>query len=526
MDLSYLSHSPAAAQWQKISLKHHHGIAIPLFSLHTSQSMGIGEFTDLFSLIDWCSIAGLDIIQLLPLNDTGGETSPYSSHSAFSLNPLCLGLNALPHLEDFPFLLESLKRIPKFSSSSRVNYTLVRKHKMKFLSDYYESVGPEILKSDSFLRFAEEAAWLKSYAVFKVLKDQFNQANWEEWPEKARHPSASFIDCVAKRESKNFHFYCILQFLCDKQMREVKDYAQKKNIFLMGDVPILVDRDSSDVWANREFFDLNYSAGAPPDSFSADGQNWGFPIYNWNTLKETNYCWWRDRLKWIARYYQIYRIDHIVGFFRIWAFPLNLPNEKASYIPSDESFWIDQGQKLMIMMLESIDMLPIGEDLGVVPTEIRNCLTALGICGTKVMRWERKWNEDKQFIPAKDYPLLSMTTVATHDSETLGQWWQLFPDEAKMYAHLKGWTYEPFLSLQQRYEILWESHHSGSLFHINPLQEFLALVPLLNGPSEENQRINIPGTVSDLNWTYRIKPSIEELLSNQTLIHIVKELIE
>jgi 4-alpha-glucanotransferase len=221
----------------------------------------------------------------------------------------------------------------------------------------------------------------------------------------------------------------------------------------------------------------------------------------------------------------LYRIDHIVGFFRIWAIPYGLSAKDGHFVPSDSAKWIDHGQRLMLMMLDRCDMLPIGEDLGVVPPEARACLHALGICGTKVMRWERKWKEDKNFIRIEDYPVDSLSTVSTHDSETLQLWWQNNPEDANLFARFKGWSYNSVLSRGHQYEMLWDSHHSASLFHINLLQEYLALIPGMTWPLLEDERINVPGVCSDRNWTYRFKPSIEELVTNQTLQHLLKELI-
>ena len=177
------------------------------------------------------------------------------------------------------------------------------------------------------------------------------------------------------------------------------------------------------------------------------------------------------------------------------------------------------------MMLNASEMLPIGEDLGVVPPEVRTCLSSLGICGTRVMRWQRRWDEDGQFIAPQDYPIDSMTTVSTHDSETLQHWWKAYPIEAQLFANFKGWSYQPLLSHDHHREILWDSHHTSSLFHINLIQEYLALIPGLSWPTPEEERINIPGLISDRNWTYRLKLPLEELIQQKSLTHLMKELI-
>ncbi len=528
LDISYLAHAPAARQWHHINIKHHHGIVIPLFSLHSAQSYGIGEFTDLIPLIDWCLSVGFDIIQLLPLNDTGHGTSPYSALSAFALNPIYLGLASLPHVHEHTPLEEELRAIPKFSYTPKVEYARVHEHKERFLRHYYQYAGPQVLKSQEYHQFIKEAEhWLKGYAVFKILKNRYHGSNWESWPEAERKGSPELIDRIAEEEAEQFQWYCLIQFLCDQQMRAAKIYASEKHFCLMGDIPILIDRDSADVWQYPSLFDLSYSAGAPPDMYSEEGQNWGFPTYHWDVQTKDNFQWWRHRLQWATRYYHIYRIDHIVGFFRIWSIPPGMKGKDGHFIPADESLWIDQGQRLMLMMLDACDMLPIGEDLGVVPPEVRACLRSLGICGTRVMRWERKWKEEGQhFILPHDYPLDSMTTVSTHDSETVQQWWQMRPDEAQAFARFKGWSYSPQLSREHHREILWDSHHTSSLFHVNLLSEYLVLIPGLTWPNLEDERINVPGIFSSNNWTYRLRPSLEELAHQESLRHSIQELIK
>ncbi|WP_079989399.1 4-alpha-glucanotransferase [Candidatus Protochlamydia phocaeensis] len=525
IDPAFLSHSPAAKQWHRIGVKHHHGLVLPLFSLHSSHSYGIGEFPDLIPMIEWCHSLGFDVIQLLPINDTGLGTSPYSALSAFALNPIYLGLSHLPYLEGHPLLQDELKALPKLSRSPHVEYNHVRENKERFLKHYFQQVGKQILGSEEYAHFIQKASWLKGFAVYKTLKSHYQWANWESWPTEFQNPTPELIDRLAAEHQEDVEWHCLLQFLCDRQLHRVKEYANHHRVFLMGDIPILIDRDSADVWLHRSIFDLNYSAGSPPDMFSKDGQNWGFPIYNWEQINQEGFRWWIDRLQWASRYYHIYRLDHIVGFFRIWAIPRGLTGKDGYFIPRDPATWIDHGQRILLTMMRECDMLPIGEDLGVVPLEVRACLSALGICGTRVMRWERMWREDSRFIPTQSYSPDAMTTVSTHDSEPLQLWWQNNEEEAQSYAHFKGWTYQPILSRDHHREILWDSHHSSSLFHINLLQEYLALIPGLTWPSLEDERINVPGILSDQNWSYRFKPTIEELIDNQTLKHTMQSLI-
>lgn len=522
---SFLAHSAASRQWDHIAIKPHHGLAIPLFSIHSHKSYGIGEYPDLSLLMDWCHSIGFDVIQFLPLNDCGLGASPYSSVSAFALNPLHLGIASLPHVMEHPLLKEELKSLPQFSYTSRVDYARVRENKERFLRSYFQLFGPKVLKSQAYQQFVEQAAWLKGFAAFKILKERYQWSAWQTWPEPERSPTPEFLDKLSVQEQEEFDWHYFLQFLCDQQLNTVKKYAQEKGILLMGDIPILIDRESADVWQHQELFNLDYSAGSPPDIYSENGQNWGFPIYRWEVMEKQNYQWWTSRLQWANRYYHIYRLDHIVGFFRIWATPLTHPGKEGHFIPQDESTWIDHGQRILLMMLNASEMLPIGEDLGVVPPEVRTCLSALGICGTRVMRWQRRWNEDGQFISPQDYPIDSMTTVSTHDSETLQHWWKAYPIEAQLFANFKGWSYQPLLSHDHHREILWDSHHTSSLFHINLIQEYLALIPGLSWPTPEEERINIPGLISDRNWTYRLRLPLEELIQQKSLTHLMKELI-
>lgn len=524
-DSSYLAHSPTGKQWQSIGIKHHHGIAVPLFSLHSDQSNGIGEYTDLPLLIDWCVSIGFDVVQLLPLNDTEKEASPYCAISAFALNPIYLGLHSLPNLDKYPALQEELKASPKFTNIPHLDYTSVREFKERFLKQYFQLEGKGILESEAYAHFIQCAYWLKGYAVFKILKRRNHWMSWGAWPEHDSITSTELINEIVSQEEEQFQWFCFLQFLCDQQMKSAKEYAFKNNVFLMGDIPILIGRDSVDVWLHKDLFNLDFSAGAPPDYFTETGQDWGFPVYQWQKLADQNYNWWVQRLQWASRYYHIYRIDHIVGFFRIWSIPLGMTAKHGYFIPQEENTWIDHGQKIMLMMIGASEMLPIGEDLGVVPPEVRRCLTALGICGTKVMRWERKWHEGGDFILLQDYPLESMTTVSTHDTEMLQQWWSEIPTESQLFAQFKGWSHEPKLSRDQLREILRDSHHTSSLFHINLLQEYLALIPDFSWPDPKDERINIPGLISEKNWCCRLRPSIEEMAQQSDLKRLMQELI-
>lgn len=517
MNTNEILSSPLAKQWQAIGISAHHGINVALFSLHSQQSCGIGEFIDLILLIDWCKEVGFDLIQLLPLNDTGAESSPYAAISAFALNPIHLSLSRLPHASDF-------EKIKSLCSFTRVDYPLVRQLKEQFLRSYFTAHSEEALLSKEYEKFLLSNPWLRGYALFKTIKQQMQWRSWEEWPQELRDLEERAIERVEKEHSREIEYHKFIQYLCFLQMQSVKNYAEEMAVFLKGDIPILINRDSADVWESRHLFLLDYSAGAPPDLYANEGQKWGFPLYNWPMMERHHYRWWRDRLSLAATLYHLYRLDHIVGFFRIFAIPIQSEAKDGFFYPNEKNVWIDHGRRILSSITQDIDMLPIGEDLGALAEGVAECLAELGICGTKVVRWERYWQTSQDFIPPSLYSPQSMTTVSTHDSDTLQGWWKNYPKEAKLYCLSRGWQYSSTLQADYLFEMLKESHRSSSLFHINLLQEYLALDPdLVRSPEEE--RINLPGTVSEQNWSYRIKPSLEEISSHRYLLEKIGEIL-
>lgn len=443
---------------------HFDGICVPVFSLKTATSGGIGEYLDLIPLIDWAKARGLNLIQILPINDSGLDPSPYNLQSAFALNPLLIkwpgldaqGLNELSHI-DYPAVRE------------------LKKNEIKKCQ-----IPPEELN-----KFINDHPWVIEYAANK-------------------EGEKSLLE----------------QYLCYSQLKAVKAHADSQGITLMGDVPILVAQDSLDVKLHPELFITSLSAGAPPDNFNEAGQDWGFPLYDWEAAEKNHFTWWKARLKWAEEFYHHYRIDHIVGFYRIWATYYRGAIREGAFFPADKKKWIPQGEKILTTLMQATSMRPIGEDLGVVPTQIRASIQRLGIPGTKVMRWERRWDEDGGFIPFSEYPELSLTTVSTHDSEPLRLWWETCPEEAKEWAAFQGWIPTPTLSNQQLIEILKESHQTPSRYHVNQLVEYLSAVDGLHFNNTDWDRINRPGTLSDHNWAWRMKPTIEELGASEPLSKI------
>lgn len=463
--------------WEKIGFKDHHGIAVPLFSLWTEDSAGIGEYLDLIPLIDWCADIGFDVIQLLPLNDLGDGKSPYSALSAFALNP--------NHLK--------LKFLSKHPKKALIDYAAVSHEKEAFLRQYFKKVGPDIMQEPDFVAFKKKNPWLSDYACFKAFKKPQDQS-----------------------------YYEFVQFLCFQQMEQVKNYATKKGIMLKGDIPILLSPSSADVFWHKDLFIHHLTAGAPPDYYSEEGQSWGFPIYNWDHDYDKIMRWWKERLRVSSHLYHLYRLDHVVGLFRIYAIPENKKAKDGFFIPSESEEWLPQGTHILESFLKDCPMLPIAEDLGVVPPNIKNRLIELGIPGTKVLRWETDPNDNNRYLPVSSYPKISMTTVSTHDTETLKEWWHTFPKLAQAFCEANDLGFREKFDHTMRQEILTLSHRSNSLFHINQFQEYFPE----EFENESTSRINHPGKPErDENWAVMWPHSLEEILSNDALKQMCRHAI-
>ena len=307
------------------------GVAVPVFSLRSEHSFGVGEFADLQLLGDWCAATGQRIIQILPVNDTSMSFSwydsyPYNTVSSFALHPLYIRLSDVGYLRGEADRAEMEALQEELNSLPDLDYERVVKAKMSYLRKLYEQLGARCMESKSFRDFEKRnREWLMPYAVFSVLRDKYGTANFEEWKTFTKYAEKRCA-AFAERNAKEVGFYYYVQYHLDRQLRKVRDYLHSKGVVLKGDLPIGVSRTSVDVWQNPELFDVRSSAGAPPDDFSAEGQNWGFPIYNWDKMAENDYAWWRARFAKMADYFDAYRIDHILGFFRIWAVPEGAKN--------------------------------------------------------------------------------------------------------------------------------------------------------------------------------------------------------
>ena len=304
------------------------GTAIPVFSLRTDEDFGVGDFYDLFKMVDWASMTGQKFIQILPINDTTMtrtwvDSYPYSSNSIFALHPMYLRPDAIGELSDAERLAEYKAKAAELNSLPTVDYEQVNEWKLKYAHDLYDQFGAETMQTKAFKDFvATNEYWLKPYAAFCVLRDTKGTADFTQWGFYASYDEES-IDKFCTENNKEILFIYFLQFHLDKQLRQVRDYAHSKGVVLKGDIPIGISRESVDAWTNPRLFNLDCQAGAPPDDFSIMGQNWGLPTYNWEEMNKDGFKWWKNRFRKMSEYFDAYRIDHILGFFRIWQIPMN-----------------------------------------------------------------------------------------------------------------------------------------------------------------------------------------------------------
>lgn len=489
--------------------KQYHGICLMLGSLRTKQSSGIGEYLDLIPLISFCKEVGFNLIQLLPINDSAEDCSPYNTISSLALHPVYLSLNKLPYVENYPELLEEIQNIAPLNEEERINYASVRIAKRKFFKLYFAKVFPLFKNSSAFLHFVKENLWLKEYGLYKTIRETQGNTTWESWPNELKNPTPDLVHHLYEEHANSILYYSFLQYLCHLQLKAVKEFAEKNSIYLKGDIPILISRDSAEVWLYRECFDLRFAVGSPPDMYSLEGQCWGFPPYIWEELEKRHYDFWKKRLKVSSEYFSFYRIDHIIGFFRFWLIAEGKKAREGFYHPGHLETAIDRGKDILQKIVSFSSMFPIGEDLGVIPELMRDALLDLGIPGTKVLRWQKDYEGDKNFIPYSSYPPLSLTTVSTHDSETLTLFWQLYPKDAKELCDFNHLQYEKVLSSETRLKILKIAHTTSSFFHINLFQEYLALFEEFTFKDPHLERINVPGIMLPINWTYRFKATIE-----------------
>ena len=307
------------------------GTLVPVFSLRTRKSAGIGDFGDLKTMIDFVASTGQKVLQLLPINDTTithtwTDSYPYSCISVFAIHPQYANLHALPELKDAKARAEAEKTRAELNALDKIDYEKVNDFKINYLRQIFNQEGEKMMKTAEYKAFFQDTKqWLVPYAQYSYLRDKNGTADFNQWPDHQVWDEAERKALADPKTAayKNVAFFYFVQFVLDRQMQEAHEHAKAKGVILKGDIPIGVNRNGCDVWTEPKYFNLNGQAGAPPDDFSANGQNWGFPTYNWFEMLKDGCQWWNRRFQNMARYFDAYRIDHVLGFFRIWEIPVH-----------------------------------------------------------------------------------------------------------------------------------------------------------------------------------------------------------
>ncbi len=282
---------------------------------------------------------------------------------------------------------------------------------------------------EEFKKFKEQNYyWLLDLALYKVLKNYHKGLAWYDWEDKYKQRQGLALDNFQKKHSREIDFEMWVQWQLYKQLKEAKTYAESKKILLKGALPILVSRDSADVWSHPEFFKLEFASGAPPDMYCAKGQRWGMPTYNWENIQADNFRYLKEKLKYAQNFYDLLRIDHVVGLFRIWSIAYQEPLENEGlngfFDPREENKWRQHGRNLLTVMLNNADALFCAEDLGVIPQACTDTLKELGIPGNDVQRWAKDWKISHDFLRPRDYRQLSVAMLSTHDTTNWPAWWE------------------------------------------------------------------------------------------------------
>jgi 4-alpha-glucanotransferase len=544
------------------------GILCPVFSIRTEDDLGIGDTEGVRQMMDWCHKHGISLLQVLPINETSDDNSPYNAISSLALDPTTIAISPeqLPDLPEKEFKEIATPEVLHELRAGAVKYPKVKALKRKLLRAAFDSFLAEhwdkkTERSEAFRAFlAENGDWISDYAMFRVLMEDYHDwPTWDEWPLDRQNPKKAwtwFLSLPTMERDDyavRILFCAYVQWIAFAQWMAVKEYGTKKKVYLMGDIPFGVNRYSSDVWGYRAIFDLNWSGGCPPEKvFKVDpftekwGQNWGIPLYNWEVSRQRNHDWWRIRCGNVHKVFHLFRIDHVLGFFRIYSFPWQ-PKHNDKFLPmteaeakkhthgrlpqfqpySDEdkegaAFNQKQGEELLAMVKEAAgDTAVVAEDLGVVPPYVPKSLERLGIPGYKIPHFLRA--KDGWFIDGKTYPKLSLATPATHDHDPIAKMWRELwekadkDDDAALWD-LKCWMKFCGLDGKEPPRAFDDHTHEIILRGVLNSHSWLAVFMITDVFGTED-RFNVPGAVSEGNWSYRLGKTVGELDKDPHLLH-------
>lgn len=491
-------------------MKRYSGVLLSVTSLPSEYGIGCFDRAA-YQFVDWLEESGQRYWQILPLGATshgGAYDSPYQAYSAFAGNPYFISLDAL--IEEGVLTRQECDSIPFGTDPGRVDYELLYQNRLPLLRKAYERSN--IYLNGEYRKFiGENSWWLDDYALFMALKSFFGNKNWTQWPEDIRMHYGFALDYYREKLYFDVEFHKYLQFKFYEQWSRLKKYANDKNILIVGDIPIYVSPDGSDVWAHPEMFQLDSSnvstqiAGCPPDSFTADGQVWGNPLYRWDYHRATGYQWWISRMWYNYKLYDVVRIDHFRGFDEYFSIPA------ATGLAKDGHWEKGPGMELFDAIKANLwDGGVIVEDLGLLTDSVRDLVKQTGYPNMKVLQFAFDTNDvggANDYLP-HNYSNNCVVYTGTHDNETLAGWFEGLGKAQKelVRAYLgdfktaNKWMYKKLIHLAMM---------SAADTCIIPLQDWLGL--------DNTSRMNTPGTV-DINWSWRLREGqIPETLAGEML---------
>lgn len=550
------------------------GVLIPSFALRSGGDLGIGDVGSLRRFVDWAAHAGFALVQLLPINETGGDNSPYNAISSMALDPTSLELTpaALQDLtaQDCETEVAGAQSPPERVET--VHYPTVKRLKHRLLQRAFARFTHSRAKSpargarlEAFAEFQRrQAPWLEAYTLFRALMEENGGTEcWDRWPteQSTQLAALGWLETLPPRKraalARNRQFFAYVQWIAYGQWEALKRHAESRGVALMGDIPLGVSYYSADFFGNPEGFQLGWYGGAPPEPYFKDhpftqkwGQNWGIPVYDWDAMRQNGYAWWRQRVAGVRDLFHVFRIDHILGFYRIYSFPWR-PERNGEFLPlnpeearaitggelprfkpradetsADREANRREGDVLLRMVLEAAgETRLIGEDLGTVPDYVRPNLTALGIAGFKIPIWEPD-PRTGGLLPGADYSRLSVATYGTHDHEPLlalwTRWHHALDEHREDIHHLGEFAGIPHDERLGAFTPLVQEKLLAGLLNCNSWIAISMITDLLG----RNERFNVPGTAADSNWSRRLHLTVEELAADADLTARLRRAIE
>jgi 4-alpha-glucanotransferase len=502
-------------------MKRKAGVVLPLFSVRTRRDWGIGQVTDLPACGAWLRRAGQRLLQILPPHELSrGETSPYGALTAFGLDPIYADVEAVEDV-DVALVAQTLGDsgrgvLDRVRSSPRVDYGAVRDLKTRVLHAAFQRFHEREWKRDTprARRLAEfvvaERPWLEDLAAYEALRESHGGWGWTTWPEDERDRAPQTLAKLRSTRADRLLETAYVQWTVLGQWEGARARMREVGVELMGDLPFVVCAESADVWSHASQFQLHMDLGAPPDAYSAEGQDWGLPAYDWLAMEADDLAWVRARACHAARLYDRFRLDHVVGYFRQWV-KRKEEGARGRFDPEGTDAQASRGRRVLGAIIEEVNAhngieppRVIAEDLGVIPPFVREVLQELGMPGYRVLPWE---NDDGVFRDPAGFPPNSVASWSTHDTAPIVSWWGDLSEGDRRALGTRAGLRPDMDERTRTLALLRDLYGARSDLALTLVQELLGLP----------DRINTPATVGEANWTWRLPRPIEDLEADESV---------